>query len=151
MSKQERVLVVTSGGGHWAQMMRIRKALDGCDVAYASVGQGYADDVPGCRFFVVRDANRAQKLDLIRSAGDVFGVIRRERPAVVVSTGAAPGLFAIVFGKLFGARTVWIDSIANAGKLSLSGRLAGRWADLYLTQWPELAREGGPEYSGAVL
>lgn len=151
MSRSERVLVVTSGGGHWAQMMRIRDALDGCEVVYASVRQGYANEVSGCRFFVVRDANRSQKLDLLRSARDVLGVIRQERPTVVVSTGAAPGLFGVMFGKLFGARTVWIDSIANAQELSLSGRLAARWADLYLTQWPELARDGGPEYSGAVL
>jgi len=37
---------------------------------------------------------------------------------VIVSTGAAPGYFAIVLGRLFGARTIWIDSMANIENLS---------------------------------
>ena len=33
----------------------------------------------------------------------------------------------------------------------LSGQLAGRFADLWLTQWRHLARPGGPNYIGSVL
>ena len=75
----------------------------------------------------------------------------RHRPDVVLSTGAAPGFFAILFGKLLGARTIWVDSIANAEQLSLSGKKAGRFADLWLTQWPHLAQPGGPLYKGSVI
>ena len=71
---------------------------------------------------------------------------------MVVTTGAAPGLMALVMGKLLaGSRTVWIDSIANTRRLSLSGRLAWPVADAWLTQWEHLARPGGPEHWGAVL
>ena len=59
--------------------------------------------------------------------------------------------FGVFFGRLLGARTIWVDSIANADELSLSGRKAGRFAHLWLTQWPELARAQGPHYQGAVL
>lgn len=78
-------------------------------------------------------------------------IVIRERPDVVVTTGAAPGLVVLALARLLGARTVWVDSIANAERLSLSGRLAEGRADLVLTQWPELAREGGPRYLGGVL
>ena len=47
-----------------------------------------------------------------------FLVVLRERPDVVVSTGAAPGYFALRFGRLFGARTLWLESIANVEELS---------------------------------
>ena len=69
----------------------------------------------------------------------------------VVSTGAAPGYVAIAIGRRFGARTLWLDSIANVEQLSLSGERAIRHADLVLTQWPHLAREGQVEYRGSVL
>jgi hypothetical protein len=75
----------------------------------------------------------------------------RLRPAVVVTTGAAPGFAAIVFGRLLGARTVWVDSIANGEALSNSGARAGRWAHVWLTQWEHLARPEGPQYWGAAL
>jgi hypothetical protein len=82
---------------------------------------------------------------------EVFWIICKERPDIVISTGAAPGYLAIRVGKLFGARSVWVDSIANAEQLSMSGAMAGRYADLWLTQWPDLAKPDGPHYRGAVL
>jgi hypothetical protein len=46
---------------------------------------------------------------------------------------------------------MWIDSIANAQQLSTSGKLAGKFADVWLTQWPSVAKDHGPYYWGAVL
>jgi hypothetical protein len=47
----------------------------------------------------------------------------RVRPDVIVSTGAPCGYVAIRMGRLLGARTLFIDSIANAVQPSLSGQL----------------------------
>ena len=74
-----------------------------------------------------------------------------ERPHVIITTGDSPGFYAMVFGKLVGARTIWIDSIANAEELSMAGRRAARFADLWLTQWSHLAGDEGPNYKGSVL
>ncbi|MGA3171436.1 MAG: UDP-N-acetylglucosamine--LPS N-acetylglucosamine transferase [Chthoniobacteraceae bacterium] len=146
-----RVLAVASGGGHWVQLQRLRPAFDGCDVAFASVKDGYRTDVSGKRFYVIPDSNMQQKIALVRTAIMVLLVLLRERPQVIISTGAAPGYFAVFFGKWMGARTIWLDSVANAEKLSLSGEKAGRYADLWLTQWAHLARESGPRFYGSVL
>jgi UDP-N-acetylglucosamine:LPS N-acetylglucosamine transferase len=100
---------------------------------------------------VVRDASRWTKFGLIVQAFQVFWLIVRLRPETVLSTGAAPGFFGLLFGKLLGARTIWLDSLANVEQVSLSGRLARRCADLWLTQWPHLAKPEGPHYAGAVL
>ena len=55
------------------------------------------------------------------------------------------------FGRLMGARTIWLDSIANVEELSMSGRRIGHYVDLWLTQWPHLAQPEGPHYMGSVL
>ena len=64
---------------------------------------------------------------------------------------AAPGYFAIRFGKWLGCRTIWIDSIANVEQLSMAGQLVKPYADLWLTQWSHLAGAEGPHFMGAVL
>jgi UDP-N-acetylglucosamine:LPS N-acetylglucosamine transferase len=107
-------------------------------------------EVGAARFYAVKDANRWNKLALVRCALQIVWVLLRERPAVVVSTGAAPGYLAIRCAGLLGARTVWIDSVANVEELSMSGRMASAKADLCLTQWPHLAT-GPIRYLGAVL
>ena len=78
-------------------------------------------------------------------------ILLRVRPNVVVSTGAAPGYWAIRIGKLLGARTCWIDSIANVEAVSLSGRMAGPHSDLWLTQWKDLEADAGPVFRGSVI
>jgi UDP-N-acetylglucosamine:LPS N-acetylglucosamine transferase len=120
-------------------------------MTFATVKDVYRDEVGPARFRTVCDADLSSKARLARSAVSVLWTVVRHQPDVVISTGSAPGYFALAFGKLLGARTIWVDSMANADALSVSGQRAGRFADLWLTQWPDLAREGGPHYRGSVL
>lgn len=150
-SRSIKVLAISSGGGHWVQLNRLRPAFDGCDLTFATVKESYRTQIKDAKFTVIPDANRSTKLQLLKSAYSIFRTIWKIKPDVVISTGAAPGYFAIRIGNLFKAKTIWVDSIANAETLSLSGQKAGKHADLWLTQWPDLAKEGGPQYAGNVL
>jgi hypothetical protein len=146
-----KILAVASGGGHWVQLHRMAPAFVGFDVVYVTVHPEYRLQVPDSKFYCVNDATRWSKLALVVQALRIAWIIGKERPEVVISTGAAPGYFAVRFGRLFRARTVWIDSMANIEEMSMSGSHVGRHADLWLTQWPHLAKAGGPQYGGSVL
>lgn len=134
-----RVLAVASSGGHWEQIRLLAPALDGHDVTWL----GTHDGLPDC--------NAGTPLRALACAAVLAGRIVRERPDAVISTGALPGLIALALGRLAGARTLWIDSVANAERMSRSGRLARRVADLRLSQWPEVARAEGAAFAGSVL
>ena len=145
-------LAISSGGGHWVQLLRLQPALAGCDVTFATVDPSYRADLrPGTRFRTVPDASMWSKPRLALCALCVLWLLLRERPDVVLSTGAAPGYFAVRIAGLFGRRTIWVDSVANAEQLSLSGREAGKHVDHWLTQWPHLSTAHGPFYHGSVL
>ena len=151
---RKRVIAIASGGGHWVQLMRLRPALEGLDVVYVSMDPSSVVDVPGHRYHTIRDASRKNKAAFLIVAMQLLMILLRERPKVVITTGSAPALIALILAKrLLGARTIWIDSIANAERLSTSGEKAGGIADVWLTQWPELTAGEGrrPEYWGAVL
>jgi exopolysaccharide biosynthesis glucuronosyltransferase PssD len=161
---KKHVLAIASAGGHWVQLQRLRTAWNDCRITYVTTKVGYkaqveidardrGEQIPD--YYVVTDANRWQKFRLLRQIFEVLIVIIRTRPDIVISTGAAPGFFALKFGKMLGARTIWIDSIANAETLSLSGQKVEGSADLWMTQWPHLAEEQKgsrrPEYKGSVI
>lgn len=146
-----KLLAISSGGGHWVQLLRLAPAFQGLEVHYATVHERYRADVGDAAFHVVRESSRWSRWGLLVTALQVFWLVWRERPDFVLSTGAAPGYFGLRFGRLLGARTLWVDSIANAERLSLSGEKAGRCADLWLTQWAHLSRPGGPRFEGALL
>lgn len=75
----------------------------------------------------------------------------RCRAMAIVSIGAAAGYLAMMIGKFLGATELFIDSIANSGRLSLLGELATYHADFMLTQWSDMCRIEGVSYSGSVV
>lgn len=150
-SKNKRVLAISSGGGHWVQLLRLLPVFDQHQTVYATVARSYQEYIPGRRLHVIRDATRWNKFALCIQLAQVMWLLGRYRPAIVITTGAAPGYFAVRLGKLIGAKTIWLDSIANSGKLSGSGQRIGKHADLWLTQWEHLSDEQGPSFGGKVL
>jgi UDP-N-acetylglucosamine:LPS N-acetylglucosamine transferase len=162
VTKPPKVLAVASAGGHWVQLLRLIPAWDGCDITYVSTKAFCRNEVdalartrgqPRPAFHVVPDVNSwSGKIRLLGCAFKLLYIVLRVRPDVVVTTGAAPGLFALVAATPLGARRIWIDSIANVEKLSLSGRRAKRFATLWMTQWDHLA-EQDPDltYRGSVI
>ena len=151
LSNKPRLLALASGGGHWVQLMRLRPAFDAFDTSYVSMFDHYAGIVGDAPYYTVPDASRFELRSFVPVFVRAFGIMLRERPSVIVTTGSAPMLAFIVLGRLFGARTLWIDSIANSERLSSSGRLAKKLADIIVSQWPEVAAHEEIEYWGRVI
>lgn len=149
--KKKRILAVASGGGHWVQLLRLRPAFEASDVVYVTVQANYADEVKGSRFYKITDATRWSRWHLLRMIAEIVWIVLKERPDVVISTGAAPGVIALRVGKWLGARTIWLDSIANVEQMSMSGQRVRSFADLRLSQWPDVAAAEGASFKGAVL
>lgn len=158
-TQKTKVLAIASAGGHWVQLQRLIPAWKDCDVVYVStksdVLERNANSSRPSRFYTVVDANAKTLLRLLVLFSQIVRILWKERPPVVLSTGAAPGCLALFVGKLLGAKTIWIDSIANSERLSLSGRLVSPLADVWLTQWEELSTNSflgrKPEFAGNVL
>lgn len=149
MSK--KILAVASAGGHWQQLQRVRHAFDGDEVFFVTTLRGLPDDFGALPAAIIPDCNQNTPRAALRCFAAVCRIVLRERPDVIVTTGALPGLIALVAGRLVGAKGVWIDSVANAECLSTSGRLARHVAHLRLSQWEHVAREAQVEYAGSIL
>ncbi|MFD1215226.1 glycosyltransferase family protein [Microbulbifer celer] len=146
-----KVLAVASFGGHWKQLLRLAPVFGKYDTTYVSTVDYPFREGSGYTYFRVPDASRKSVIRMFCLFFTTLRVVFVVRPDVVISTGAGPGLVTIFWGRVFGCRTIWIDSVANPEQLSFSGKIAKRWADLWLTQWPELVRSEGPMYKGRVI
>ena len=146
-----RLLVGASGGGHWIELLRLRPAFEDFEIVYVSTFEGYAHVVAGHRYYTVPETSRFRVRTLIPAFFRAAQILWKERPSVILTTGSAPMLPFIVFGRLFAATTIWIDSIANADHLSTSGRIAKHFADRCLAQWPNVASDEDIECWGKII
>jgi UDP-N-acetylglucosamine:LPS N-acetylglucosamine transferase len=102
--------------------------------------------------YFVGECNRHHPIKVVNVLAKCMNIVFRERPDVVISTGAAAGCVSCFLGKGLGAKVIWVDSIANVERVSLSGRMVRHIADLFLVQWPDLAdRYKNAEFVGSVL
>lgn len=148
---KRRLLAVASRGGHWMQLCRICTQLeDTSDIVYVSTEDMSGALPAGAVFHQVADFSRQDFWRMIPAGFSLFRILLKEKPDAILTTGAAPGLIAIAIGRMMGMRTIWVDSIANAGQLSGSGKIACHIAGHVFTQWPYLA-EGNVEYHGNIL
>jgi UDP-N-acetylglucosamine:LPS N-acetylglucosamine transferase len=129
----------------------MRPALADHEIVYVTVPGGPRDGLERATVVEVNDASAWDKAKLALLAARMVLIVARHRPDAIITTGAAPGYLAIRIGRRLGARTVWVDSIANSGEMSRAGRMAQPYADLLLTQWEHLSEGGGPFYRGAVV
>lgn len=145
-----KVLAIASIGGHWIQLLRLRPAFQDMDVVFVSTNKSFASLVVPYPFYAIKDFSRKNKLDIIKGFFEILKIIRKERPSTIITTGAAPGLIAIIVGRLLFCKTIWIDSLANVEELSMSGKIAIKFANKVYTQWAHLESEK-VTYAGSVI
>lgn len=147
--------VGASSGGHMTELVTLlehRREWPVAPAVYVStldLADTYAG--PGVRTYRVGECDRHRPLQALRSILRSVRIVHRERPSCVVTTGSLPlALFCLV-AKLYGAKIIWIDSISQIDRVSVSGRLIKPFADLFFVQWPELAaRYPGVRYAGEL-
>jgi UDP-N-acetylglucosamine:LPS N-acetylglucosamine transferase len=88
----------------------------------------------------------------VRNTLRAWQLLRRHRPAVVLTTGAAIAFPFAWLGRLFGAHVIYVESVTRISTPSLTLRLVRKAADRIYVQWPDLL-EQLPEarYDGTVL
>jgi UDP-N-acetylglucosamine:LPS N-acetylglucosamine transferase len=147
-----KICLAASAGGHLTQLRKIAPAWSTQSAFWVTTGDMVANSLDNSRVYAVGECNRKHPFRLLAVLARCAAILLRERPDIIISTGAAPGCIMCLLGKLLSAKIIWLDSITNVERLSLSGRLVRPFADLFLVQWPELAkRYPNAEYIGAVI
>lgn len=148
-----KIGLAASAGGHLSQLLKLSDCWMDQQTFCITTSPMVEQQLQ--RFgnvYVVGECNRQHLLGVMKVLWGCMKVVLRERPDVLISTGAAAGSIMCFLGWLLGAKIVWLDSITNVDHISLSGRMVRYIADVFLVQWPELAQKYKKvEYLGAVI
>ena len=152
------LLLVCSTGGHLLQLVALREVwgdrsrlwvtFDKSDARTLLEGErvAYASGPTNWTFGLRAAANHARNLRL------ALRLVRRERPRVVLTTGAGLAVPFAWLARLSGARVVYVESLTRVDRPSLACRLIRPVAERVYVQWPELAEAlPGTRYAGNVF
>lgn len=136
-----KVCMVSSSGGHWEELICMKELAERYDSFFITECGDQAKDSKIERLYTVNQINRHEKrfaIHFVKLFFRVAGIIRREKPDVVVTTGALIAFPVCLLAKLRGAKIIYIESFARVYEKSLTGRLVYPFADLFLVQWESL-------------
>lgn len=152
-NKKMKICLTASAGGHLTELLRLTDSWQQHDAFCVTTSDIVRETLQKYgKVYIVGECNREHPFRFISVFIRCINVILRERPNVVISTGAAVGCIVCFLSKLLGAKVIWLDSITNVERISLSGRMVRYIADLFLVQWPDLSKQYSKvEYVGAVI
>ena len=84
-------------------------------------------------------SNRSIKA-LIANTCLAIKVLLKERPNIIISTGAAPAVPFFWIGKVLGMKTIYIEVFDRIDKSTISGKLCYPVADIFIVQWEEMKK-----------
>lgn len=133
------VCLAASHGGHLELLRALDEAYRERRHVFVTPPSVQADELRagGRRVATVLNPGRSPLL-LARNAVQALRIARRERPRVVVCSGADASAAFAVWAKLLGARLLFVETMARVHRGSATGRLLRPLADRILVQWPEL-------------
>ena len=151
MSKRgPRICLAGSGGGHLRQLLDLEPVWSRFDsyilTEDTALGRSLTDKAPVdfVQHYTLGQARIGHPIKMLtgawRNLGQSWRSVRRRRPDVIITTGAASMFWTCVFAKLRGARIIHIESFARFDHPSKFGRLVRPIADDVIVQSPGVTK-----------
>ncbi|MBQ8296336.1 MAG: polysaccharide biosynthesis protein [Ruminococcus sp.] len=153
---KKKLCFVSSSGGHWEELMCLREIADENDSFFVTEEGGQVQDAAlKGTFYTIPQINRREKgfaFKFIKLFFKAFSILRKEKPDVVITTGALAAFPFCLAGKIMRKKIVYIETFARVNGKSLTGKLVYPFADLFLVQWePMLKCYPKAKYVGGIF
>ena len=136
-----KVCLVGSSGGHLTHLYMLKPFWEKRDRFWVTFDKEDAKSLLENEKMIpcYYPTNRSLK-GLIINTILAWKVITKERPNLIISSGAAVAVPFFYIGKLFGAKCVYIEVFDRIDHSTLSGKMVYPIADKFIVQWDEMKR-----------
>jgi len=147
--KIKKVGLICANGGHLVEMLQIIESFSGYNTFFVTFK---GKDTENMKAYKFEDYDSIILKEIILSL-NTLPIFIKERPDLLISTGGAIAIPFFILGKLFGIKTIFIDSFTRTTIPSGTGRILYHIADVFLVQWRDLLKFYGKKakYKGKVL
>lgn len=133
-----KICLVGSSGGHLTHLYMLKPFWENKDRFWVTFDKEDArsllenEKIYPCYY----PTNRNIK-NLIRNTVIAIKILKREKPDLIISSGAAVAVPFFYIGKMFGAKTIYIEVFDRIDKSTMTGKLVYPIADKFIVQWEE--------------
>lgn len=153
----KKVIFAASSGGHLTELLKVQELFKDYDYLLVTEMTDVTRDLKDkYNIKYVDYGPNKNKIKywwtIFKNLAKAIGIVAKFRPDTVVSTGAQVGGFFCYIGKFFGAKVIYIETMAKIKELSGTGHNVYKIADKFYVQWKSLEEKyEKAEYIGRLI
>ena len=133
-----KVCLVDSSGGHLTHLYMLKPFWENKDRFWVTFDKQDAKSIlKDERMYPCYYPTNRNIKNLIRNIGVAWKVLRKEKPDVIISSGAAVAVPFFYLGKLFGKKLIYIEVFDRIDKPTMTGKMVYPIVDKFIVQWEE--------------
>ena len=136
-----KICFIASTGGHFEQLMMLKPLMDKYESFIVTEKTEYSVIEDDRKIYYLNQVNRHEKTFIFKMALNFIKSLNlfiKERPDVVISTGALATIPMCIFAKVFKKKIIFIESFAKVNSPTLTGKLVYKFADQFYVQWEQM-------------
>lgn len=130
--------IVGSSGGHLTHMYMLKDIWQKHDRVWVTFDKVDANSIlkDEKKYYCYYPTNRNIP-NLIKNTFLALKVLIKEKPDIIISSGAAIAIPFFFLGKIFRKKLVYIEVYDRIDKSTISGKFCSHFADKFIVQWDE--------------
>ena len=141
--KKIKICFIASAGGHLEQIKQLKRVANKYNHYYVLPKNRSTVKFKASKY-LVGDFYRKDRIEFpfrfFLTAVQQLLIFIKEKPDVVITTGAGVAIPTCLYAHFFGKKLIYIDSFARIKSLNKTGELLYKYADLFIVQWKDLLR-----------
>lgn len=140
-SSKLKICLVGSSGGHLMHLYMLKAFWRNKERFWVTFDKEDARSLlDGEKMYPCYYPSNRSLLALIINTWIAIKIIIKEKPNLIISSGAAPAIPFFYIGKIFGAKTIYIEVFDRIDKATLSGKLCYPVSDKFIVEWEEMKK-----------
>jgi beta-1,4-N-acetylglucosaminyltransferase len=138
-----KICFSASSGGHLEQLMMLYPMMKIHDSFIVTEKTKYEFNSKDIKHYDVIQINRRESTFIFKLLVlfiQSYIIFFKEKPDVVISTGALATIPICLLAKIFKKKLIFIESFSKINSPTITGELMYKHADLFLVQWEELKK-----------
>lgn len=134
----KKICFIASTGGHFEQLMMLKPLMNKYNSFIVTERTEYSPVKGDRKIYYLKQVNRHEKSFIFKMIYNFIVTLKifvKEKPDLVISTGALATITMCLIAKLFRKKLIFIESFAKINSPTLTGKLLYKFADQFYVQW----------------
>ncbi|WP_252216026.1 PssD/Cps14F family polysaccharide biosynthesis glycosyltransferase [Clostridium sp. VAP41] len=139
----KKICFIASTGGHFEQLMMLKPLMNKYESFIITEKTNYSVVKDKRKVYYLKQVNRSEKSfipKMISNSMKTLNIFLKEKPDLIISTGALATIPMCIIAKLFRKKIIFIESFAKVNSPTLTGKLLYKFADEFYVQWEEMLK-----------